>query len=151
MQYYYIGSGTGTGTEKLNSFDNALIEAGAGNYNLVRVSSILPTKGKRKERIDVKEGEPLHVAYASITSNVIGSIVSAAVAVGIPKNSSKIGVIMEYEGECSKEEAEHKVISMVREAMECHHIELKDIEIAASECYISEEKYHTSIAVVALW
>ena len=151
MQYYYIGSGTGTGTEKLNSFDNALIEAGVGNYNLVRVSSILPTEGIRKESIDVKEGEPLHVAYASITSNVIGSVVSAAVAVGIPKNSSKIGVIMEYEGQCSKEEAEHKVISMVREAMECHHIELKNIEMMSSECYISEEKYYTSFAVVALW
>lgn len=151
MQFYYIGSGVGTGTEKLNSFDNALMAAGVGNYNLVKVSSILPSEGIRKDYIDVREGEPLHVAYASITSNCIGKTISATVGVGIPKNTSNIGVIMEYEGECSKKEAETKVIGMVREAMECHHIDLMNIEIASSECYISEEKYHTSFAVVALW
>lgn len=40
MEFYYIGSGTGVGTEKLNSFDNALMSAGVGNYNLVKVRDL---------------------------------------------------------------------------------------------------------------
>ena len=151
MQFYYIGTATGIGTEKLNSFDSALMAAGVGNYNLVKVSSILPAESKRKESIEKKEGEPLYVAYATITSNEIGKTISAAVAVGIPQNASKVGVIMEYEGECSKEEAKSKVMGMVNEALKCRQSELKNIEIAASECYISEGVYHTSFAVVALW
>src|SRR5262249_17098555 len=35
-------SGSAEGTTELNAFDNALLAAGIGNINLVKVSSILP-------------------------------------------------------------------------------------------------------------
>ncbi len=35
-------SGSAEGTTPLNAFDNALLAAGIGNINLVKVSSILP-------------------------------------------------------------------------------------------------------------
>ena len=41
---YTIVSGVGKGLTSLSAFDNALLNAGVGDYNLVKVSSILPAK-----------------------------------------------------------------------------------------------------------
>jgi arginine decarboxylase len=41
-----IASGTGTGPTKLAAFDAALHEAGVANYNLIRLSSIVPPGSK---------------------------------------------------------------------------------------------------------
>ena len=48
-KHFYIASGVGRDMYELVSFDNALINAGLSNYNLLRVSSILPTGCKQKE------------------------------------------------------------------------------------------------------
>ena len=37
-----ITSGKAEGPSKLNAFDNALLDAGIGDVNLIKVSSILP-------------------------------------------------------------------------------------------------------------
>ena len=39
---YFITSGTSEGFTTLNAFDGALMEAGIGNTNLLRMSSICP-------------------------------------------------------------------------------------------------------------
>ncbi|MEM0173960.1 MAG: pyruvoyl-dependent arginine decarboxylase, partial [Sulfolobaceae archaeon] len=49
-----------------SAFDDALFEAGIGNYNLVKVSSILPPNCKPCDTIDLPDGSPLHVAWQSI-------------------------------------------------------------------------------------
>ena len=41
-----LTSGIGIGSTKLNAFDNALLNAGIGNFNLLSVSSIIPPKAK---------------------------------------------------------------------------------------------------------
>jgi arginine decarboxylase len=38
----HIASGVGTGPTKMAAFDSALQAAGAANYNLIRLSSIVP-------------------------------------------------------------------------------------------------------------
>jgi len=43
-----IAAGTGTGPTKLAAFDVALKEAGIANYNLIRLSSIVPPESKIK-------------------------------------------------------------------------------------------------------
>ncbi len=42
----YISSGRGTGPTSLSAFDAALNEAGVANYNLIRLSSIIPPDSK---------------------------------------------------------------------------------------------------------
>jgi arginine decarboxylase len=37
-----VTSGTGAGRTPLSSFDSALLEAGIGNFNLIRLSSVIP-------------------------------------------------------------------------------------------------------------
>jgi len=41
-----LTSGIRIGSTKLNAFDNALLNAGIGNFNLLSVSSIIPPKAK---------------------------------------------------------------------------------------------------------
>jgi len=38
---FYLNAGLGHGDYSLTSFDDALLNAGVGNYNLLKVSSIL--------------------------------------------------------------------------------------------------------------
>lgn len=42
----HIASGTGTGPTKLAAFDSALQSAGVANFNLIRLSSIVPPSSK---------------------------------------------------------------------------------------------------------
>lgn len=41
-----LATGTGTGPTKLAAFDAALAEAGVANYNLIKLSSIIPSGSK---------------------------------------------------------------------------------------------------------
>lgn len=51
-----ITSGKSEGPTKLNAFDNALLDAGIGNVNLIPVSSIIPASAKIVELPPIKEG-----------------------------------------------------------------------------------------------
>lgn len=151
LSNYYLTAAIGEGKTELNSFDSALIEAGIGDYNLVKVSSILPKIARRKEKVDVEKGQVLHVAYASITSNANNTVISAAVAIGIPKDCSRTGIIMEYSDYCSKQEAEQIVSSMVNDAMKLRNNDIESIIISSSSCVTVSEKYCSAFAAVALW
>lgn len=124
---YFLVSGVGFGSTELSSFDAALIDSCIGDFNLVRLSSILPKKCMKmhihenndrellvvpKERNDssyfskMQKGSLLPIAYSSMTScgwdgdePLRG--VTASVAVGIPIEDNLCGLIMEYHGESS--------------------------------------------------
>ena len=148
---YYISSGTGTSAFKMVAFDNALISAGISNYNLVKVSSILPRFCKRKDAVDLQEGSPLLTAYASISSDIYGTQLATAVAVGVPKDPSSIGVIMEYEGiGISAKEAENYAEKMVEEAMNNHKIDIENILITSAEGIV-EDKYLALVSAIVIW
>ncbi len=95
-----ISKGKGSSANGLPSFDKALLDAGVGNYNLVRLSSILPADCTYVDVKDIaahiKEGSLLPTAYSTITSDVEGETIVSAIGVGIPKDKSNVGVIMEY-------------------------------------------------------
>lgn len=94
--FYTMVAGMGRGKTQLTAFDNALQYAKVGDYNLIKVSSILPPKAKESKKIVVEKESILPIAYGSIVSEEIGKEIVAAVGVGIPKNQGEIGVIMEY-------------------------------------------------------
>lgn len=153
MNYYLISSSIGTGDTRLTSFDCALLKTGVANYNLVRVSSILPAHMTQKEATDIPEGSPLFTAYATITSDDRSSVVSAAVAIGIPEDDDCVGVIMEYSDYCSKAEAVNIVEKMVQEAMNNRGYTIKEIKsaCASTETSCFEGSYTTAFACIAMW
>jgi arginine decarboxylase len=126
MQYYTIISGIGFHYTKLGSFDQALLDADVGNYNLVKVSSILPAGCEERTPIELRHGSILYTAYTSLSAEY-GSIFSSAIAIGIPEHSTDIGVIMEYSGFIDINNAKNLVVNMVDDAMRVRGIPLKSI------------------------
>ncbi|MBL6974306.1 MAG: arginine decarboxylase, pyruvoyl-dependent [Deltaproteobacteria bacterium] len=115
---YFLCSGDSEGFTTLNAFDAALLKAGVGNTNLVRMSSILPPGIVRIEPVPLVPGCFLPIAYSCIQSSTPQVMIAAAVAVAVPKDPSLPGVIMEYSALGTAGDAEKSARSMAREALQ---------------------------------
>ncbi len=144
---FTLVAGKAEGPTRLNAFDNALLNAGVGNLNLVRVSSILPPAATYVERVDIPYGSLVPMAYGSIVSSETGKRICAGIGVGIsPKG---YGIIMEYSGEGTARSAEEAVKQMVEEAFRVRGLHLKEIKVKAEEHVVQETG--AVFAGAALW
>lgn len=148
-QHFTVIAGLGRGAHLLNAFDNALQNAGVGNYNLLKVSSILPPNCQQFNSIDVTFGSVLPIAYSSISSKEKGREIVAAIGVGIPSDSKSVGVIMEYSDYTTSPLAENAVRKMVEEAMRNRNINIKSIVIKSCSTIVSD--CESVFAGIALW
>ena len=84
-------AGHAEGGTTLNAFDNALLAAGIGNINLIKVSSILPPEVPVIELPKIKPGAIVPTAYAAMTSETPGETVAAArERAGGPQNRPRV-------------------------------------------------------------
>ncbi len=137
-EFFTLVVGRGEGKKKLTAFDSALLDAGVGNMNLLRVSSVLPPRCVFQTSLKMPFGSLLPIAYGSITSDVPGEIISASIGVGIPKDAESFGMIFEFSGFCSGAEAAAKVEEMVREAFEMRSLALHDVRVKAIDHVVRE-------------
>ena len=144
---FTLTAGTGDAQWKLVAFDRALLEAGIGNLNLVRVSSILPPGAVYHPVLEIPAGSLVPVAYGYIISEVPGECLAAAVGVGLSRNS--FGVIMEFAGRCSAEAAREAVLAMVHEAFAVRGMELVETKLAVAEHRV--QRVGCALAAVPLW
>ncbi|MQL51225.1 arginine decarboxylase, pyruvoyl-dependent [Desulfofundulus thermobenzoicus] len=144
---YTLVAGAGEGQTPLNAFDRALLESGAGNVNLIRVSSILPPGARYVETLPLPPGALVPVAYGAIKSSTPGDRIAAAVAVGIPEQG--FGVIMEYSGYNYREEAERIIRQMVEEAFAMRGMEIKTYMVKAVEHRV--QKAGAAFAGLLMW
>jgi arginine decarboxylase len=121
---FYLVSGDSDGYTMLNAFDGALMQSGIGDTNLIRLSSILPPNAKRIDPIQPRPGSFLPVAYAARTSDIPGQVISASVAVGVPMDKNKAGLIMEYSDTLDEKDVHAKVRQMVLEGMKMRKREI---------------------------
>lgn len=115
---FFLASGSGEASTELNAFDAALLDAGIGDTNLIRVSSILPPGAQEVESFEFPKGSMVPLAYGEMSSSEPGTAISAAVAVGIPEDETKAGLIMECARVGAPGPCELAVREMVREGME---------------------------------
>ncbi|MDX1617997.1 MAG: arginine decarboxylase, pyruvoyl-dependent [Balneolaceae bacterium] len=148
---YCLVKGASEGRTRLNAFDNALMNAGMGDTNLVRVSSILPPSAEERPvgQLELPKGGLVPLAYASIDSTTPGRYISAAVAVGIPDDPSEPGVIMEYEDHSKLENVEKIARQMVVDAFSHRGRALKEIRSIGIEHKV--ETCGASFAGAVLW
>jgi arginine decarboxylase len=144
---FFLTAAKAEGHNHLTAFDNALLEGGIGNINLIRVSSILPPSAEYDPDLVIPPGSLVPTAYGFIISETPGDLISAAVGVGFSKDS--FGVIMEFSGKCSKEEAEKKVSDMIKEAFVSRRMDLVDMKISAVDHRV--ERIGCALAAVPLW
>lgn len=148
---FIIRTSIGKSTHRLGAFDDALLKAGIGNYNLIKVSSILPPQCVLRKEITLEKGALLPSAYASICSSDIGTTISAAVAVGIPIDSSMNGVIMEHSTIGSKTETEKTVRTYVKQAMLARNLVIKEIISVSTEVTVTSNEIYCTFATVSMW
>ncbi len=147
---YTIKAASAEGFSELNAFDIALLKSGVGNTNLVKMSSILPPNCKKQDKIELPLGSLVPVAYASLTSSKRGQRIAAAVAIGIPKDKNKNGLIMEFENyDITKEQAEEHVRKMAEWGMKYRGYEIDRIESIAIDHVVVE--HGAVFACVVLW
>jgi len=146
---YFLVSGASDGYTPLNAFDAALLQAGIGNTNIVKMSSIVPPHCQRISPIALPPGSIVPAAYASITSDVPGEIISAGVAIALPEDENQNGLIMEYSAKGEQRKIEEIVRNMAVEGMKLRGWKIKDLTSIAVEYKV--KKIGAALAAVVLW
>ena len=151
MKCYHLCASIGYGETELTSFDDALLNSKIANYNLVKVSSILPAYTSYSSVITIPEGDILYTAYAKQITCKKREKISAAIAVGIPSDPKNIGVIMEFSGNCSSDVAKKSISQMVVEAMGKRRYDIKEVLCEATEAIGDGKQFITVFAALAMW
>ncbi len=146
---YFFVKGFSEGLTKLNSFDNALIKAGIGDTNLIRLSSIVPPKCEEIHKITLPGGAFVPIAYASLTNNDRGKTISAAVAIGLPEDENQAGLIMEHSAAASAKDVEEMARKMVIEGFRYRNRSLKEVKSIVISADV--ESICTVFAGIVLW
>ena len=146
---YFLVSGASDGYTALNAFDGALLQAGIGNTNIVKMSSIVPPRCQLVAPVPLPPGALVPAAYAALTSDVPGEIISAGVAVALPTDENQNGLIMEYSAKGEQHKIEEIVRNMAVEGMKLRGWEIKDLKSIAIEYKI--KKIGAVLAAVVLW
>lgn len=146
---YCMTSGTSEGITGLNAFDGALVAAGIGNTNLVKMSSICPPHTREVSSVNLPQGALVPAAYAAITSGTPGKTISAGVAIAFPEDEDHAGLIMEFSAEDTREHVEVQVRKMAEEGMKMRGKKVKQIKSIAAEHTVQEQG--AAFAAVVLW
>ena len=141
-------AGHAEGGTTLNAFDNALLAAGIGNINLIKVSSILPHDVPVIDLPKIKPGALVPTAYAAMTSETAGETVAAAVGYAVPDDPAKNGVIMEFHGVASRAEAERQIHLMLEEAFRVRGEVIRERAVFAVEHTV--ERVGCALAAITL-
>lgn len=99
----YVVRGVGSGRTDLSAFDTALGDAGVADFNLVRLSSVVPP-GSRVVEIDGphpkmgRHGDRLYCVYAAGYATRPGEVAFAGIAWALKKDGSAAGLFVEHTG-----------------------------------------------------
>ncbi len=148
-EIFSLVKGASEGNTKLNSFDNALLNAGVGDTNLVRMSSIIPPNCELVDEIILPKGALIPIAYAAISSENPGETISAAIGVGLPENPGEPGLIMEFEDIRPLSYVEEVVRQMVVDGYKFRNRKYREILTLGIEHKV--EKTASVFAAAVLW
>lgn len=146
---FYITVGYGIDEHEIASFDKALVTSGLGDYNLVRVSSIIPPNAKQTTCVNYKKGSVLFTAYSRNSTNK-NELIASAIVAAIPKESNKIGVIMEYSCKNNKQIAVNTAKQLAEDAMSRRGIDKYNIIAKGIDAQGKDGIITTTFAAIAL-
>ncbi len=136
MMKIAIVSGKDEGPTKLNAFDNALSDAGIGDVNLIKVSSMLAGNAEIIDLPKLKPGAMVNCVLSEITSNVPGEVITATIAVAI---GDELGCVVETTGHGKNpEDIIDEAKEMVCYMMDKRGVEIKDLIIETSSTTVKD-------------
>jgi arginine decarboxylase len=104
----YLAKAIGRGSTELAAFDAALVGAGVANFNLIRLSSVIPPSGRvlEVERCPFSQeagwGDRLYAVCAEQRTGVAGKQVWAGVGWAQDAETGR-GLFVEHEGTCEQD------------------------------------------------
>ena len=130
MMKIAIVSGKDEGPTKLNAFDNALSDAGIGDVNLIKVSSMLAVNAEIEKLPKLKAGSMVNCVLSEITSDNPGDEITAVIAVAI---GDELGCVVETTGiNEDLMDLENEAKFMVRYMMDKRNVEIKNLIVESS-------------------
>jgi len=131
-----IVSGKDEGPTKLNAFDNALSDAGIGDVNLIKVSSMLAGNTQITDLPGLKAGSMINCVLSEITSDNPGDVITAVIAVAI---GEELGCVVETTGiNKNEEELIDEAKFMVKYMMEKRDVEIKELIVEKATTKVKE-------------
>lgn len=137
-----LTKGESEGPTKLNAFDNALLDAGIGNVNLIPVSSMLPSKVEIIPLPELEPGEMTNCVLSHQYSDNPGDEIAAVIAFAQAK---EMGCVIETSGiNKSVKELEEEAKFMAE-----YMIEKRGLKIIDYKSVIQTHKVIDKASVVA--
>ena len=125
-----IVSGKDEGPTKLNAFDNALSDAGIGDVNLIKVSSMLSANAEIQKLPKLKAGAMVNCVLSEVTSDNPGDMITAVIAVAI---GNELGCVVETTGiNKDTDELIGEAEEMVTYMMEKRNVDIKELRVEFS-------------------
>lgn len=119
-----VVAGTGVGPTELSAFDNALVNAGVANFNLIYLSSVIPPGSEVVDNpgpveIDGNWGDRLYVVIAQKRTSARNHEAWAGIG-WIQDENTKKGLLVEHEGH-SEEEVKLDIENSLKALAENRH------------------------------
>ncbi|WP_409199723.1 pyruvoyl-dependent arginine decarboxylase [Methanobrevibacter sp. DSM 116169] len=131
-----IVSGKDEGPSKLNAFDNALLKAGVGDVNLIKVSSMLEKDTEIVDLPNLKAGSMINCVLSTISSNNPGEKITSSIAIALGEN---LGCVVENSGiNKDTDKVIEESVNMVKYMMKKRNETIKEI-IVKEESHIVEK------------
>lgn len=135
----FVTTGKGeSNTSEINAFDRALIYAGIGELNLVKVSSILPENCKEISPIKIKPGT-ITFTVLSRCDGKRGERISAGIGFAFLKDNKEFGMVAEDSGNKSEEEVEKELRNKLQEMASSRKMEIERMKIKTSSLTVDLE------------
>ena len=129
----YLTKATGSSSTTLAAFDCALYDAGIANYNILRLSSVIPPGAEiirtNKDNVPVHGvwGDRLYVVMAERRTDEIGTEAWAGIGWVVDEETKK-GLFVEHEG-WSRDEVVSDIQSSLTSLMKTRGIDFGDINM----------------------
>lgn len=131
-----ITSGKSEGPTRLNAFDNALLDAGIGDVNLIKVSSIIPAHSRIVELPKFPAGKMVNTVLSYVSSNMKGDLICAVIAVAI---ADELGCVVEHSGiNQDPNKVKLEAEEMVRHMMDVRGKEIREIIVKCQSHKVKE-------------
>lgn len=115
-----VASAQAEGATELSAFDNALLQLGVGDQNLIHLSSVIPLNANLKRSTMAlngnRQGDRVYCVYAEKRTSCPGEPIAAGLGWVCTKDDSPWGLFVEHVG-ANKEEVQDLLDKSLQEMM----------------------------------
>lgn len=134
----HIAKGSGKGPTTLSAFDSALNQVGIANYNLLRLSSVIPPNAKIVEQpgtipsnvMPGQWGDRLYVVMAEMRTDVPGSEVWAGIG-WVQEEGTNKGLFVEHESH-SESQLRTDITQSLQTLMKTRNVDFGNIHMVVT-------------------